>query len=86
MTNDLRQTQKQTMTMTLAPQQRQSLHMLQLSLPDLRAELYGEMAQNPVIEDIEQTIESSTTSQKEEEAAEKAAREKDSAEAEKLEA
>lgn len=70
MTNDLRQTQKQTMTMTLAPQQRQSLHMLQLSLPDLRAELYGEMAQNPVIEDIEQTIESSTTSQKEEEAAE----------------
>ncbi len=70
MTNDLQQTQRMVQTMTLAPQQRQSLHMLQLSLPDLRAELYKELAQNPVIEDIEQTIESSTTTQKEKESEE----------------
>lgn len=63
----LRQSQKMTQTQTMAPQQRQSLHLLQLSLPDLRAELYAEMDKNPVIDDIEPTLELATTSQKEKE-------------------
>lgn len=71
MAGELRQTQSQTQTMTLAPQQRQSLHMLQLSLPDLRAELYEEMARNPVIEDIEPTLEKTTTTQQEDANAER---------------
>ncbi len=67
MTNELRPAQKMTQTVTMAPQQRQSLHLLQLSLPDLRAELHAEMDRNPVIEDIESSLEASTTSQKERE-------------------
>lgn len=66
--NELRQRQSQ--TMTLAPQMRQSLGMLAMSLPELRAALYREMSDNPVIEDIEQTLERETVSQKEREAAE----------------
>lgn len=56
------QTQAQTQTQILAPQQRQSLEMLAMCLPDLRAQLYREMAKNPVIEDIEQTIEKQSVS------------------------
>ncbi len=67
MNQSFRQTQQQTQTLKLAPQQRQSLQMLQLSLPDLRAELYAEMSRNPVIEEIEPTLETATTSQKERE-------------------
>ena len=63
--NELRQRQAQ--TMTLAPQMRLSLGMLAMSLPELRAELYREMSDNPVIEDIEQTLERETVSQKEHE-------------------
>lgn len=59
--------QRQSQTMTLAPQMRQSLGMLAMSLPELRAELYREMSDNPVIEDIEQTLERETVSQKERE-------------------
>ncbi len=70
MTNELRPAATQTQTLKLAPQQRQSLHFLQLSLPDLRAELYAEMSRNPVIEDIEPTLERATTSQKERESSE----------------
>jgi len=65
--NELRQRQSQ--TMTLAPQMRQSLGMLAMSLPELRAALYREMSDNPVIEDIEQTLERETVSQKERETA-----------------
>ncbi len=68
MEQGFRQTQQQNLTLKLAPQQRQSLHLLQLSLPDLRAELFAEMDRNPVIEEIEPTLETETTSQKEREA------------------
>lgn len=64
---ELRQAQSQ--TLTLAPQMRQSLRLLALSLPELRAEIYEEMARNPVIDDLEQTLERETVSQKEREAA-----------------
>ena len=64
---ELRQAQSQ--TLTLAPQMRQSLRLLALSLPELRAEIYAEMARNPVIDDLEQTLERETVSQKEREAA-----------------
>ena len=63
---ELRQAQSQ--TLTLAPQMRQSLRLLALSLPELRAEIYEEMASNPVIDDLEQTLERETVSQKEREA------------------
>lgn len=65
--NELRQNQALAQTMSLSPQQRQSLQMLAMSLPDLRAELYREMDRNPAIEDIEQTLERETVSQKERE-------------------
>lgn len=60
---ELRQNQSQ--TLVLAPQMRQSLHLLALSLPELRAELCREMARNPVIDDIEQTLERETVSERE---------------------
>ena len=41
--------QRQTQTMILAPQLRQGLKMLAMSLPELRSELIAEMAKNPVI-------------------------------------
>lgn len=56
------QSQAQTQTLTLAPQQRQSLEMLAMSLPDLRAQLYREMEKNPVIEEIEPTLEKHSVS------------------------
>ena len=49
------------------PQMRQSLGMLAMNLPELRAELYREMARNPVIDDIEQTLERRTESDQERE-------------------
>ncbi len=58
---DLRQgmTQRQ----TLAPPMRQGLKMLAMSLPQLRDELYAEMSHNPVIDDVEPTLERNTTSE-----------------------
>lgn len=53
--------------MTLAPQLRQGLHLLALSLPELRAELHREMEKNPAIEDIESTLERETLTHKERE-------------------
>ena len=52
---------------TLSPQMRQSLGMLAMNLPELRTELYREMARNPVIDDIEQTLERRTESDQERE-------------------
>lgn len=77
--SDLRPVQSQTLAQTqvMSLQQRQALHMLQLSLPDLRAELFEEMSRNPVIEDIEATLERSTTTQVEQ-ASEAQARKDDS--------
>jgi RNA polymerase sigma-54 factor len=56
--------------MTLAPQMRQGLKLLAMSLPELRGELLREMSANPVIEDIEPTLEKTTVSEKERESAE----------------
>lgn len=54
--------------MVLAPHMRQGLKMLAMSLPELRAELLREMSLNPVIDDIEPTLEKTTISEKEREA------------------
>ena len=59
--------QRQSQTMTLAPQLRQGLKMLAMSLPELRSELIAEMAKNPVIDDVEPTLEKTTFSEKERE-------------------
>ena len=53
---------RQTQTVTLAPQQRQGLKLLAMSLPELRAELYRELSTNPVIEEVEPTLEKSSVS------------------------
>ncbi|MBO7721640.1 MAG: RNA polymerase factor sigma-54 [Kiritimatiellae bacterium] len=65
---ELRQNQSQ--ALVLAPQLRQGLKLLALSLPELRAELCRELSRNPVIDDVEQTLERETLSQKERESAE----------------
>ena len=59
--------QRQSQTMTLAPQLRQGLRLLAMSLPELRSELIAEMAKNPVIDDVEPTLERTTLSDKESE-------------------
>ena len=61
--------QRQTQSMTLAPQLRQGLKLLAMNLPDLRSELLAEMAKNPIIDDVEPTLEKTTFSEKEREAA-----------------
>ena len=61
--------QSQTQKQTLAPQMRQGLKMLAMSLPELRSELLAEMAKNPVIDDVEPTLEKETISAKESERA-----------------
>ena len=68
MTGALSQTQSQ--RQTLAPQMRQGLKMLAMSLPELRSELIAEMAKNPVIEDVEPTLEKTTVSEREQQLAE----------------
>jgi len=65
----MRQRQTQAQTQVMAPQMRQGLKLLAMSLPDLRAELYREMDENPIIEDIEQTLERETISERERETA-----------------
>jgi len=67
LSGELRQSQSQ--TLTLAPQLRQGLHLLAMSLPELRAELHREMDRNPAIEDVESTLERETVSQRERETA-----------------
>lgn len=49
----------------LSPQQRQGLKLLAMNLPDLRAELLREMSSNPVIDEIEPTLEKTTVSERE---------------------
>ena len=49
----------------MAPQMRQGLKLLAMSLPELRQELLREMSVNPVIEDVEQTLEKTTVSERE---------------------
>ena len=52
----------QAQTQVLAPQLRQGLRLLAMNLADLRQELIREMSVNPVIDDIESTLEKSTVS------------------------
>lgn len=54
------QRQELSQSQTLAPQMRQGLELLAMSLPELRQRLYEEMGRNPCIEDIEQTLEQTT--------------------------
>lgn len=49
--------QGQKLTQQLAPAMRQSIRLLAMNLPELRAEIVREMGLNPVIEDIEHTLE-----------------------------
>ena len=49
--------QGQRQSQQLAPAMRQSVRMLAMNLPELRAEIVREMALNPVIEEIEHTLE-----------------------------
>ena len=65
MTDRLGLTAAQTQKMTLAPQLRQGLKMLAMPLPELRSELIREMSRNPLIEDVEPTLEKTTISQME---------------------
>lgn len=58
---------KLTQTVTLAPQMRQSLKMLAMNLPELRTELQREMSTNPVIEDVEPTLDKAVVSDQERE-------------------
>ena len=61
--------QRQSQKTSLAPQLRQGLKILALSLPELRNELLAEMAKNPVIDDVEPTLEKTPLSAKESESA-----------------
>ena len=49
--------QGQRLSQQLAPAVRQSIRMLAMNLPELRQEIVHEIGVNPVIEDIEQTLE-----------------------------
>ena len=63
--------QTQSQSMVLAPRMLRGLDMLAMSLPELRAELNRELETNPVIDDVERTLEKDTVSQKEREAADR---------------
>ncbi|MBR2837241.1 MAG: RNA polymerase factor sigma-54 [Kiritimatiellae bacterium] len=54
---DLGQSQRQKQTLAVSPQQLQGLKLLAKSLPELRAEIFAEMARNPAIEDVERPLE-----------------------------
>ena len=55
--------QRLTQSQTLAPQMRQGLELLAMSLPELRQRLHEEMSRNPCIEDIEASLEKATVSE-----------------------
>ena len=61
--------QTQSQRMILSQRLRQSLEMLAMNLPELRAELNREMEMNPVIDGIDHALERATISEKEREAA-----------------
>lgn len=71
LSGEQRQTQGMAQTQALSQQMQRSLKMLAMSLPELRAQLYEELSQNPCIEEIEPTLEKETTTQKEQETAAK---------------
>ena len=55
----LGQSLKQKQVLAVSPQQMQGLKLLAKSLPELRAEIFAEMARNPAIEDVERPLETS---------------------------
>ena len=57
----------QSQSMVLMPRLLRGLDMLAMSLPELRAELNRELETNPIIDDVERTLEKDTVSQKERE-------------------
>ena len=59
----IRQGQAQEQTQTMSLQMQNSLRLLAMSLPELRAALYRELDANPCIEGIESTLEQETTTQ-----------------------
>ena len=61
--------QAQSQRMILSVRLRQSLELLEMNLPELRAELNREMEMNPVIDGIDHALERATISEKEREAA-----------------
>lgn len=61
------QRQSQSQSAILAPRMLRGLDMLAMSLPELRSELNRELETNPVIDDVERTLEKDTVSQKERE-------------------
>ena len=61
MNNALRQRAALEQRQTLAPQMRQSLRLLAMDVGALREELYREVAENPLAEDVERTLDSHTT-------------------------
>jgi len=65
------QRQAQSQSMVLAPRMLRGLDMLAMSLPELRVELNRELETNPVIDDVERTLEKDTVSQKERETADR---------------
>ena len=70
MTSGFSQQQSQAQRQVLAPQLRQGIRLLAMSLPELRSELISEMEKNPVIDDIEPTLEKTTVSEREQQLAE----------------
>lgn len=65
MTSGMNQSQSLKQGQVLAPQMRQGLRLLAMSLPELRQELIREMSVNPVIDDVETTLEKTTVSERE---------------------
>ncbi|MBO6167492.1 MAG: RNA polymerase factor sigma-54 [Kiritimatiellae bacterium] len=66
------QRQSQGQRQILAPQVRQGLKLLEMDIGDLRTELYREMSQNPLFEDVEHPIDNHTTGEIERESRESA--------------
>ena len=60
-----RANQGQAQRQTLSSQMRQGLKLLAMSLPELRQELLRELSVNPVIDDVEPTLEKTTVSERE---------------------
>ena len=56
---ELGQNLRQKQVLSVSPQQLQGLKLLAKSLPELRAEMFAEMARNPAIEDVERPLETS---------------------------
>ena len=63
MDTGLRQSAQMKQTQTIAPQMREGLKLLAMSIPELRTELFRELETNPVVDDVESSLERNTTSE-----------------------